>query len=79
MLEIVFNSIKIKTVEENINLIMWCFTSKFKSPPEAEYKTAQPVKKNTNKIKITSQFIILHFSNKLLLLDNLNCNKFILI
>ena len=57
---------------------MWFLTSKLKSPPEAEYKTAQHIKKNKNKIQITAQFMILHFSKKLLLPDNLNCNIFIL-
>ena len=57
---------------------MWFFTSRFKSPPEAEYKTAQPVKKNTNKIQITSQFILLQFCKNLLLPDDLYTNIFIL-
>ena len=59
------------------SLYLLFLTSKLKSPPEAEYKTAQPVKKNKNKIQITSQFIILHFSKKLLLLDDFICNIFI--
>ena len=51
-----------KTIEENVNFIIWFFTNGDNSPPDAEYKTVQPVKKNTNKIQITSQFIILHCS-----------------
>ena len=63
--------IKINTKEE-IKNFKTCLSTKGENwPPEAEYKTVHPIKKNIINIVITSQLILLRILSRLIFLGKL--------